>query len=134
MEVFDIVTDERTTDMPDADELLHMNREVFSERDPEKRRQAIERTYAEDVRFIDPESESVGRQALNDRAQKILDDAPADFVLEEDGPKYVSADTAAQAWRFGPPGSPVVRGIDILTVSDGRVSVVRTLIGSRADA
>jgi hypothetical protein len=111
-----------------------MNREVFSERDPEKRREAIERTYAEDVRFIDPESESVGRQALNDRAQKILDDAPADFVLEEDGPKYVSADTAAQAWRFGPPGSPVVRGIDILTVSDGRVSVVRTLIGSRADA
>jgi hypothetical protein len=37
------------------------------------------------VRFIDPEGEVVGRQALNDHAQKILDDAPADFVLEEDG-------------------------------------------------
>ena len=120
--------------MPDADELLHMNRGVFSERDPETRRAAIERTYADDVRFIDPDDEVVGRQALNDRAQKILDDAPADFVLEEDGLAYVSPDTAAQAWRFGPPGSPVVRGIDILTVSDGRVSVVRTLIGSRTDA
>jgi SnoaL-like domain len=119
--------------MPDADELLYMNREVFSERDPEKRRAAIERTYVEDVRFIDPEGEVVGRQALNDRAQKILDDAPADFVLEEDGLGYVSPDTAAQAWRFGPPGSPAVRGIDILTVRDGRVSVVRTLIGSRTD-
>jgi hypothetical protein len=54
--------------------------------------------------------------------------------LEEDGLGYVSPDTAAQAWRFGPPGSPVVRGIDILTVSDGRVSVLRTLIGSRTDA
>ncbi len=76
--------------MPDADELLYMNREAFSERDPQKRRAAIERTYVEDVRFIDPEGEVVGRQALNDRAQKILDDAPADFVLEEDGLAYVS--------------------------------------------
>ena len=120
--------------MPDAGELLYMNREVFSERDPEKRRAAIERTYVEDVRFIDPDGESVGREALNDRAQKILDNAPADFVLEEDGLAYVSTDTAVQPWRFGPPGSPVVRGIDILTVRDGSVSVVHTLIGSRTEA
>jgi hypothetical protein len=120
--------------MAGADELLYMNREVFSERDPEKRRAAIERTYAAGVRFIDPEGEVVGQQALNDRAQKILDDAPGDFVLEADGLGYASPDTAAQAWRFGPPGSPAVRGIDILTVSDGRVSVVRTLIASRANA
>jgi hypothetical protein len=126
--------DERINDMPDANELLSMNREVFSEREPEKRRAAIERTYTEDVRFIDPEGEVVGREALDDRAQKILDDAPADFVLEEDGLGYVSPDAAAQAWRFGPAGSPVVRGIDILTVSDGRVSAIRTLIGSRSGA
>ena len=119
--------------MPDAAELLQMNRDVFSERDPGKRRAAIERTYAEDVRFIDPDGESVGREAFNHRAQKILDDAPADFVLEEDGLAYVSLDTAAQAWRFGPSGSPVVRGIDLLTVRDGSVSVVRALIGSRRD-
>ena len=119
--------------MPDAAELLQMNRDVFSERDPEKRRAAIERTYAEEVRFIDPEGEVVGREALNDRAQKILDDAPADFVLEEDGLGYVSPDTAAKPWRFGPAGSPVVRGIDILTVRDGSVSVVRTLIGFRKE-
>ena len=120
--------------MPDADELLYMNREVFSERDPERRRAAIEGTYPEDVRFIDPEGEVVGRQALNQRAQKILDDAPSNFVLEEDGLGYITSDTAAMPWRFGPPGSPVVRGIDILTLRDGRVSVVRTLIGFRAPA
>jgi SnoaL-like protein len=121
--------------MTDAKELLHSNlHEVFSERDPRKRRAAIERTYLEDVRFIDPEGEVVGWQALNDRAQKILDDAPADFVLEEDGLGYTTSDTAAMPWRFGPPGSPVVRGIDILTLRDGRVSVVRTLIGFRAPA
>jgi SnoaL-like domain len=121
--------------MPDAKELLHSNlHEVFSERDPERRRAVIERTYVEDVTFIDPEGEVVGRQALSDRAQKLLDGAPADFVLEEDGPRYVGAGTAALAWRFGPPGSPVARGIDILTIRDGRVSVLRTLIAAGTDA
>ena len=120
--------------MPDPKELLQLNLQVFSERDPEKRRAAIGRTYTEDVRFIDDDGETVGREALDTRAQKILDDAPGDFALEEDGLEYVSSDTAVRPWRFGPPGSPVVRGIDILTVRDGRVSVVRTLIGSRPDA
>jgi len=121
--------------MPDANELLRINlHEVTSERDPEKRRAAIERAYVEDLRFLDSEVELVGRQAFSDRVQKILDDAPADFVLEEDGLAYVGTDTAVQPWRFGPPGNPVVRGIDILTVRDGSVSVVHTLIGYRRDA
>jgi hypothetical protein len=115
--------------MPDANELLRINHEVTSERDPEKRRSAIERAYVEDLR-IDASGEVVGRQAFSDRIQKILDDAPADFVLEEEGLAYVGPDTAAQPWRFGPPGSPVIRGIDVLTLRDGKVSVVRGLVGS----
>ena len=121
--------------MPDAKELLHSNlHEVFSERDPERRRAAIERTYTEDVTFIDPEGEFVGRQALSDQAQKLLDGVEAGFVFEEDGPRYVGTDTAALAWRLGPPGSPVARGVDILTIRDGRVSVVRTLIMPETNA
>ena len=119
----------------DARELLHANlHEVFSERDPDARWAAIERTYAEDVKFIDPEGQSVGRQAVNDRVQKLLDGVSAEFVFEEDSPRYVSADAGALAWRFGPPGSPVARGIDILTVHDGRVIVLRTLLTSDAGA
>jgi len=115
--------------MPDAKELLHSNlHDVFSERDPERRRAAIERTYTEDVRFIDPEGESVGPQALSDRAQKLLDGLPAGVVLEEDGPQYLGTDTAALAWRLGPTAQPIARGIDILTIRDGRVSVLRTLL------
>jgi SnoaL-like domain len=128
-------TDERIDDMPDAKELLHSNlHEVFSERDRNDRWAAIERTYAEDVKFIDPEGEVVGREALNNRAQKLLDGAPPEFVFEEDSPRYIGSDTAALAWRFGPPGSPVARGIDILTARDGRVIVLRTLLTSEADA
>jgi SnoaL-like domain len=115
--------------MPDANELLHSNlHEVFSERDPERRRAAIERTYTDDVTFIDPDGAFVARQALSDRAQELLDGFPADFVLEEDGPRYVGTDTAALAWRDGPPGHSVARGIDILTIREGRVSVLRTLL------
>jgi hypothetical protein len=127
--------DERMNGMPDAKELLHSNlHEVFCEQDPERRRAAIERTYTEDVTFIDPGGEFVGRQALSDQAQKLLDGVLAGFVLEEDGPRYVGNDTAALAWRIGPPGNPVARGIDILTIRDGRVSVLRTLIAPETDA
>jgi hypothetical protein len=121
--------------MADAMELLYSNlHEVFSERDPGRRRAAIDGTYTEDVTFIDSEGEYVGRQALSDQAQKLLDGVVAGFVFEEDGPRYVGTDTAALAWRFGPPGKPVARGIDILTIRNGRVSVVRTLMAPETDA
>ena len=117
--------------MPDANELLRINlHEVTSERDPEKRRAAIERAYVEDLRFLDSAADVVGRQAFSDRIQKILDEAPVDFVLEHDGPAYVGPDTAAQPWRFCPPGNPVIRGMDVLTLRDGKVSVVRGLVAS----
>jgi hypothetical protein len=120
--------------MPDTKELLHSNlHEVFSQRDPERRRVAIERTYTDDVRFIDPEGEFVGRQALSDQAQKLLDGVLAGSEFEEDGPRYIGTDTGALAWRVGPSDNPIVRGIDVLTIRDGRVSVLRTLIAADAD-
>jgi hypothetical protein len=121
--------------MPAVNELLTANlHDVFSERDPDARRVAIERTYAEDVTFIDSEGEVVGREPLNDRAQELLDRNPAEFVLEEDSPRYVDAEAGALAWRLGPPGSPVVRGIDVITVRDGRVIVLHTLLASEEAA
>jgi hypothetical protein len=46
----------------------------------------------------------------------------------------VDNDAAAMAWRFGPPGKPVARGVDFLTIRDGHVSRVRTLIAPASDA
>ena len=121
--------------MTDVKELFRSNlHEVFSERDPERRRAAIERMYTQDVTLVNPDGEVTGRQALSDAAQKVLDGAPADFTLEEDGPGYVGTGTYARAWSFGPPGSPVAHGIDILTIRDGRVSVLRTLLAAETDA
>ena len=114
----------------EADQLLRIQHEVTSERDPEKRRAAIDQAYVEDLRFLDSQADVMGREAFSDRLQQILDGAPADFVLEADGPKYVGPDTAAQPWRFGPPGNPVIRGMDVLTLRDGKVSAVRGLVAS----
>ena len=115
--------------MADVTPLLHSNLyEVFGERDPDRRWAAIKRTYTDDVVFTDPEGDFVGWQALSDRAQELLNNASAGDVFEEDGPTYVGADAAALAWRFGPPGKPVARGVDFLTIRDDRVSAVRTLI------
>lgn len=120
--------------MPEMTELLHSNLHgVFSERDPERRWAAIARTYTEDVTFTDPDGDFVGWQALSDRAQELLDGASAGDVFEEDSPTYVGTDAAALAWRFGPPGKPVARGVDVLTIRDGRVSAVRTLIAPPSD-
>jgi hypothetical protein len=86
------------------------------------------------VTFIDPGGEFVGWQALNERAQELLDGSSVGDVFEEDGPTYAGTDTAALAWRFGPRGKSVARRVDVLTIRDGRVSAVRTLIAPESGA
>ena len=101
---------------------------VFGERDRERRRAALATTYTEDVRFTDPEETVVGRDALEAKAAALLDGAPG-FVFAEAGPVHLAGDRAALAWSFGPAGAdPVARGIDVITVRDGLISEVLTLL------
>ncbi len=118
--------------MPTAAELLTANlHEVFGNRDAASRRAAIDRTYTEDVRFVEPEGTVVGRDALDRRAAELIGQAPAHFAFRADGPAYVDGDLALLPWALGPAeGEPVVRGIDILTVTDGLVTELRTVLAS----
>lgn len=115
--------------MATIEELMTANLlQVFGERDGEKRRAAIARTYTPEVRFSDPEEVVVGHDALNAKAQKILDGAPG-FVFTPGGPTYVNQDLGYLAWNFGPEGAPpVVKGIDIALVQDGLIASVYTLL------
>ena len=102
--------------------------EVFGERDAERRLAAIRRTYAEDVVFSDREEVITGHAALDAKAQKLLDDAPG-FVFSPVGPAHVAQDLGHQAWAFGPPGQdPVVSGMDIALVRDGRIVSLYTIL------
>jgi hypothetical protein len=115
--------------MADVRDLLNGNlHRVFGERDAEARRAAIDEIFADDVRFSDPEGSVVGRDALEAKAAALLGGAPDTFVFVEDGPAYVGADTGALSWAFGPAGAPVARGIDLITVRDGRIAELRTLL------
>ena len=115
--------------MPTARELLDANlHEVFNNRDAAARRAVIDRIYAEDAVFTDPEGSTVGRDEIDRKAGGLLETAPAEFQFVEDSIHYDGGDTAALAWAFGPVGDPVVRGIDILTIRDGRIRAIRTIV------
>jgi hypothetical protein len=110
--------------------LMHTNLyEIFGQRDRVLRREAIARTYTEDVAFSDESGTIVGRDAIDERVQQVLGGAPESLAFAPDGPIYVGEATAALAWRLGPPDSdPVARGIDIATLTDGRISAILTLL------
>ncbi|MGY5058533.1 nuclear transport factor 2 family protein [Streptomyces sp. 900105755] len=109
-------------------ELLAANlHEVFGNRDPDSRRAAIERIYTEDVVFTDPEGVSTGWDALEEKARALLDKVPPGFGFTEEGRRYAGPHDGALAWAFGPAGEPAARGIDIITVRDGRIATLLTL-------
>jgi hypothetical protein len=111
--------------------LMHANlMEVFGERDPEKRAEAMKRTYTETVVFLDPDEVVTGHAALSAKAQKILDEAPG-FVFAPDGPIYENHDMGFLAWQFGPEGAaPVVRGFDACFLDGDLLGKVYTVLTS----
>jgi hypothetical protein len=115
--------------MAEIEALMRANLlEVFGERDPERRRAAIARTYLPDVAFVDPDETVTGHEALHAKAGRILEDAQG-FAFSPAGRVYVNDDLGYLAWSFGPEGAePVVRGVDIALVRDGLIARVYTLL------
>jgi hypothetical protein len=101
---------------------------VFNVRDPQRRAEAIARNYTEDVTWTDPDGTTQGREALNDRAQKLLDRLPG-FVFTVAGPAYVSGNLGLLAFHMGVPEQPpAVSGIDVALVRDGQIAELHTLL------
>ena len=121
--------------MSTVSELLSANlHDVFGNTDATSRRAAIERTYASDVVFTDPEGIVVGWDALEQKAAGLLGSVPAGFQFVEEGRRYVSDSHGALAWGFGPVGSPAVRGIDLVEVRDGVVVALTTVLAEPDEA
>ena len=115
--------------MPTIAELMHANLvEVFGERDAQRRRAAIARTYTADVEFSDPEATVTGHAALDEKAQAVLDRSPG-FVFAPVGSVQVVKDLGYLAWQLGPEGQPpVVRGADVALVRDGLIGSLYTML------
>ncbi|TFV98552.1 nuclear transport factor 2 family protein [Leifsonia flava] len=110
---------------------MHANLlEVFGERDAAKRRDAIRRTYTEDVVAADPDGQVTGYEELDAKVQEILDGAPG-FVFHAEGSVYTAGELHYLGWALGPEGAdPVARGADAVFVRDGRISRVYTFLFS----
>jgi SnoaL-like domain len=105
---------------------------VFSERDPRRRLEVIERNYTEDVIWTDPDGTTKGHEELNEQAQKLLDRMP-DFVFSAAGPVHVSRDLGLLSFNLGvPQQAPAVSGIDVALVRDGRIAVLHTVLTAQS--
>ena len=105
---------------------------VFNERDPERRSLAIATTYTDDVIWTDPDGTTQGREALSERAQKLLDRLP-DLVFSAAGPVHVSRDLGLLAFNMGlPEQPPAVSGIDAALVRGGRIAVLHTILTAQS--
>jgi hypothetical protein len=115
-------------------ELLLLNLfAVFSERDPERRIEAIVANYTEDVIWSNPEATTRGHEALNERAQQLLDRTP-NFVFTAAGPVHVLRDLGYLAFTLGVPEQPPASiGYDVVQVRDGRIAVLYTLLNGFTD-
>jgi hypothetical protein len=101
---------------------------VFGERDAVRRKATIAETYAPDVVFSDPEGTETGHDAIDAKAQALLDRSPG-FVFTPAGQVHVVRDLGHLAWSFGPEGQPpVVRGVDVALVRDGLIVSLYTFL------
>lgn len=108
---------------------MHANLlEVFNERDEALRRAAIDRTYAADVRWIDAEGETVGREALDAKCV-ALQDGLGPLQFEAVGPVHALQGFGYLAWRLvGPDGQQAMAGLDVALIEEGVIQVLYTVL------
>jgi hypothetical protein len=103
--------------------------EVFSERDPARRRRAIAHLYTEDCASYDADGANFGQAAISDRVGRILDQSPLGFAFSLVGPAEVIHDLGRLRWQSGPAEAPpVLRGMDVAAFANGKIRVLYTFI------
>ena len=101
--------------------------EVFGERDAKKRREAIAQLWTEDCVFIDHSGKSHGRDEL-DRAIAVLHQRLPGYVFSELRPIDLLHESGRLAWSYGRPGQEPIKGVDVVLVRDGRISLMLTFL------
>jgi len=108
--------------------LERMLQEVFNEPDAGRRVSVIAEVFAEDVVFTDPEMTVTGRYDLAVAITALLAQGPG-YVFSPAGPFRGVGSLGIRAWRLGPPGAePVLGGVDVIEVVDGRIARLWTML------
>ena len=104
--------------------------DVFNQPDPQRRAAAIAEVFSDDVVFTDPDRTVRGSDELAAAVTELLDAGAPDFVFTHDGPFRGVGDLGMRAWSLGPAGGEVVAGgTDVVTVADGRITHLWTILG-----
>jgi len=103
--------------------------EVFGEHDPQRRRDAIERIYATDVRWTDDEGVTVGHDALDAKAA-ALQGGLGSLRFVADGPVHQTTGFGYLAWHLVTDGDPTpqVSGFDVAIVRDDVIAELYTVL------
>ncbi|WP_210297460.1 MULTISPECIES: nuclear transport factor 2 family protein [unclassified Bradyrhizobium] len=106
--------------------------EVFGQPDSARRAVAIAEIYTANCTFFEAGERIVGRDALNAKIERILQDAPG-FVFRATGSAEVNHDLGRLRWYLGPAGSPpVVTGMDVAIFEHGRIRALYTFLDKPA--
>jgi hypothetical protein len=114
----------RSQDTPvDYDGLMQANlNQVFGERDPDRRIEAIGTLYATDAVLNEPGDSAKGHVAICQAVTRLLGSLPQDFVFSALGPASGHHGIGCLKWRAGPVGGPAAAtGMDIAHMQDGRI-------------
>ena len=115
--------------MPDIIETLIKRNlhEVFGERDAKKRQKAIAELWTEDCVFIDHNGKNLGRDEL-DRVVAALHLQFPDYIFSELRPVDLLHESGRLAWSYGGPDQEPIKGVDVVLVRDGRISLMLTFL------
>jgi hypothetical protein len=118
-------------DLTETARLMEANLlQVFNERDAARRSEVIARTYTGDVRWTDDDGTTVGHDALNTKAQQLLDGPLAGLVFVTKGAVYGTTGMGFLAFDLITDGgnTPVVSGFDVAVINDHRISELWTVL------
>jgi hypothetical protein len=114
---------------PSSEQLLErMLQGVFNEPDSQRRAVVIAEVFTPDVVFVDAAHTVTGREELAATVTGLLAQGPG-LVFAPVGSFRGVVDLGMRSWRLGPPGGePVLGGLDVAQVVDGRIARLWTLL------
>jgi hypothetical protein len=107
----------------DLVQLMEENlRQVWSERNADRRRKALEGIYAKDSILFEVGEKISGFDAINDQVSNIVNALPKEFIFTRLKPVIINNNIGRLIWGIGPKGQPpVTTGMDIAVFENGRI-------------
>jgi hypothetical protein len=107
---------------------------IFGERDPSKRLAQMQKTYAANITFYDPDKIVNGHVAVDEMISQLLEGNPG-WTFRPFGNVWVNCDLVMMEWEFGPDGQTApVHGNDVMFINgEGKIEKMYTLIRGVSD-